>query len=416
MKPIVFDAETNILNKTIGKMKASPFYPDNNIVLGCFKDGSIYSLISTGKSSTKQQRDMARVTVTRVLKEYDMLVGHNIKFDLLYLRKNYNELYLDWVRRGGSVWDTQIVEYLITGQTHTYPKLDDLSVKYGGELKDDKIKEYWNNGIDTDDIPIEELLPYLKGDVDNTTIVFEEQVEEIMNEGMIPLVTAQMDALLALVEMEYNGIHFDTDKALADGEVISKQADDIAEDITILMKSLLPSDMIAKVTPASSAQLSSIFFGGVIKCMVHEEMVGVDGKPLLFKSGMKKGEVRTKKKEYDVELAGLLHTTLSAGQGESGKWSTNDKTIINIVKWAKSGISSTLFLSSEQQKALEIADMMLEWRKLSKDYNTYYVGLLSLVFPDGNIHPNYNQCATATGRLSSSSPNAQNMSGKKDDD
>ena len=190
MKPIVFDAETNILNKTIGKMKASPFYPDNDIVLGCFYDSEsvVYHYISQPDTEA----------VGKIFQEYDMIVGHNIKFDLLYLRKNYNELYLDWLKRGGTVWDTQIVEYLLSGQTHLYPKLDNVSVKYGGVLKDDKIKEYWDKDIDTADIPTAELLPYLQGDVHNTDLVFQAQQESVMQEDMIPLVITQMVDLLAL--------------------------------------------------------------------------------------------------------------------------------------------------------------------------------------------------------------------------
>jgi len=413
MKPIVFDAETNILNKTIGKMKASPFHPDNDIVLGCFYDSERgeYSYISSLITITSISWD--REVVKDIFSEYDMLVGHNIKFDLLYLRKNYNELYLDWLKRGGVVWDTQIVEYLLSGQTHTYPKLDNVSVKYGGELKDDKMKEYWDAGIDTADIPMVELLPYLQGDVHNTDLVFQAQQELVMNDDMIPLVTAQMDALLALVEMEYNGIEFDTERAVTEGEAIKAEADIIEDRLTWLMIELLPDEVAAEITPASSVQLSAILFGGEVKCEKRVALLDPSGDPIKFKSGLKKGEIRTKKEEWASPILGMVPTKLSS-QGKSGRWSTDDGTIKKVVNHYK---GSTLRVSgTTHSKIKELVDTLLKWRKLTKDYQTYYVGLLSLVFPDGKIHPNYNQCATATGRLSSSSPNAQNMSGKKADE
>lgn len=408
MKAVVFDAETNILNKTIGKMKASPFYPDNDITLGCFfdSDTNVYYYLD------KKKFGFNHANVKSVFAKYDILVGHNIKFDLLYLRKNYNQLYLDWVSKGGSVWDTQIVEYLLSGQTHTYPKLDDLSVKYGGELKDDKIKEYWDNDIDTADIPMWELLAYLQGDVHNTDKVFQAQQEQVMAKDMIPLVTAQMDALLALVEMEYNGIQFDSAKALVDGEVIRDKANTIEERLVYLMSELLPEEIDSEITPASSVQLSALLFGGDIKCARQQPMLDPSGNSIKFKSGVRKGEVRTKKAEWSHQCIGQVTTSLSS-QGKSGRWSTDDGTIKSVCNYLK---ALPPVPGSNTFKVKELVDTLLEWRKLTKDYNTYYVGLGKLVFPDGKIHPNYNQCATATGRLSSSQPNAQNMSGKKGDD
>jgi len=57
-----------------------------------------------------------------------------------------------------------------------------------------------------------------------------------------------------------------------------------------------------------------------------------------------------------------------------------------------------------------IIDHLLAYRKLSKLYGTYSEGLKKFICPDGRIHTVYNQCATQTGRLSSSDPNLQNIS------
>ena len=53
---------------------------------------------------------------------------------------------------------------------------------------------------------------------------------------------------------------------------------------------------------------------------------------------------------------------------------------------------------------------ILKYRKLQKIYSTYAEGLQKYIFRDGRIHTVYNQCATQTGRLSSSEPNLQNIS------
>ncbi len=57
-----------------------------------------------------------------------------------------------------------------------------------------------------------------------------------------------------------------------------------------------------------------------------------------------------------------------------------------------------------------IIPALLEYRKLSKIYSTYAEGLQKYITGDGRIHTLFNQCATQTGRLSSSEPNLQNIS------
>ncbi|MGE4433110.1 MAG: DNA polymerase I [Bacteroidales bacterium] len=57
-----------------------------------------------------------------------------------------------------------------------------------------------------------------------------------------------------------------------------------------------------------------------------------------------------------------------------------------------------------------IIEKILEQRKLKKLLSTYIDALPSLINPKtGNIHTSYNQAVTATGRLSSSNPNLQNI-------
>ena len=57
-----------------------------------------------------------------------------------------------------------------------------------------------------------------------------------------------------------------------------------------------------------------------------------------------------------------------------------------------------------------VVSHILNYRKVSKLYSTYAEGLKKYIRRDGRIHTVYNQCATQTGRLSSSEPNLQNIS------
>src|ERR687894_429995 len=64
-----------------------------------------------------------------------------------------------------------------------------------------------------------------------------------------------------------------------------------------------------------------------------------------------------------------------------------------------------------QQLAIEhpVADRIIEYRELTKLRGTYIDGLLKLITDEGRIHSTLQQTRAATGRLSSDSPNLQNI-------
>ncbi len=57
----------------------------------------------------------------------------------------------------------------------------------------------------------------------------------------------------------------------------------------------------------------------------------------------------------------------------------------------------------------EIVPLILEYRTLTKLNSTYIEGLLPLIDQDGKIHAHFNQTVTATGRISCTEPNLQNI-------
>jgi len=80
---------------------------------------------------------------------------------------------------------------------------------------------------------------------------------------------------------------------------------------------------------------------------------------------------------------------------------------IRIGKTSRSTDASVLEELAEQHN---IIDLVLKYRTLSKLKNTYVDKLGSLVHPvTGRVHASFNQTITATGRLSSSNPNLQNI-------
>ena len=79
-------------------------------------------------------------------------------------------------------------------------------------------------------------------------------------------------------------------------------------------------------------------------------------------------------------------------------------------KRGRSHYSTSAEVLEELAEEYDIARLILEYRKYAKLKSTYTDALPALIDPvDNRIHTTYNQTITATGRLSSSNPNLQNI-------
>jgi len=79
------------------------------------------------------------------------------------------------------------------------------------------------------------------------------------------------------------------------------------------------------------------------------------------------------------------------------------------VKRTKTGYSTNA-VTMEGYRGIEIVDLLMEYRHLTKLIGTYVEALPTFVHPQtGCIHTSYHQAVASTGRLSSSNPNLQNI-------
>ena len=78
-------------------------------------------------------------------------------------------------------------------------------------------------------------------------------------------------------------------------------------------------------------------------------------------------------------------------------------------KKTKTGYSTAADVLEKLAEEHPIASEILEYRGLAKLKSTYADGLLPCIGPDGRIHTTLNQTITATGRISSTEPNLQNI-------
>ena len=78
-------------------------------------------------------------------------------------------------------------------------------------------------------------------------------------------------------------------------------------------------------------------------------------------------------------------------------------------KKTKTGYSTSVEVLEKLTDKHEIVGKILEYRTLTKLNSTYVEGLSACIKADGRIHGKFNQTVTATGRISSTDPNLQNI-------
>jgi len=325
-----------------------------------------------------------------------IFVGHNIKFDLLYFFKRYegNKDIIDWLLNKILIWDTMVVEYLITGQQDKFSSLDTLAKKYGGTLKDSNIKKYWEDGVDTEAIPIHELSSYLAEDIKNTEIIYLKQ-KEIVDKmpAMLSLVYMEMESLKDTILAEWSGMYVNLNVLAENAQALDK---DLVNTENAL-KAIEPS-----INWSSPIQLQAFLFGGTVK--VGYTYVDTGER---YKTGAKKGLPKLKKTLYEPTFLGYLRPIDPENNSLITSKDTSDENLtylFDLIWELDTGWSPRW---GEQVK---IIALIKRYRRLYKDFNTYYAGIAKLVWPnDSCVHANFNHTATDTGRLSCSSPNLQNI-------
>lgn len=465
IKYTVWDVETT--TRTSFKRKGNAFDPENFVVMsGWRRNGG--DIVGEYWHTGPRPADW----FTKLLTDTKILVGQNIKFDVLHALNDPNSsiahanylAWMDWVAGGGLVWDCQLAEYLLNGMTQADHMLsmDELAPRYGGNTKVDEVKALWEAGIDTVDIDPDLLRGYLcgrwagpvweEGDIGNTELIWLGQYERAKACGQVKSILMNMGSLLCTIEMEHNGMAVDKPA----GIVLARELEEEIAGLALDVSTFLPDDLPFDFNWNSGPQKSALIFGGTVKykkwlphldehgnmqyammdelhylledgttvsCSLWEDAYYNDARDgnlgkyasrVFYGSGKNKGEPKTKK----VKVPNL----------EKPKGAIQDVpyTFPGYTKpkphWAGAteGVYST---SAEVIEELGVRNIpflkaLAKITSLRKDLTTYYittdpkkgeVGMLTLVQADGIIHHMLNHTSTVTGRFSSSSPNLQNL-------
>jgi DNA polymerase-1 len=248
----------------------------------------------------------------------------------------------------GISFDTMIANYLATSETRQN-KLDALAEKYLGYKMipiEELIGKRGKNQKSMTTVPLEEVTPYACEDADITF-----QLKEVLEKKLRETETeklfkeVEMPLLEVLLDMEITGVKLDTEFLAQMSEELGKAAEALAAEIAEIAGE--PFNL------NSPQQLGAILFD---KLQIHKELG-------------KRPPKRT----------------------ATGQYSTAESTLLKFEKHP-------------------VVHKILEYRKITKLKSTYVDALPSLISPrDGRLHTSYNQTIAATGRLSSSDPNLQNI-------
>ncbi len=146
----------------------------------------------------------------------------------------------------------------------------------------------------------------------------------------------------------------------------------------------------------------------LLNVLINMEETGiyVDAKKLQKLSGQTK--VKLKKIEEEIFILAGEKFNLNSPKQLSQILFTKLK--IPPIKRTKTGFSTNAEVLEELAQNFEIAQHLLSYRTLNKLLTTYIDVLPTLANEEtGRIHTSFNQTITATGRLSSSKPNLQNI-------
>ncbi len=274
--------------------------------------------------------------------------GHNIKYDWIILKRAGIDL------RGADV-DTMIASYVVDSSrpSHGMDPLAQALLNYHCIPISDLIGKATRGKPQKtfDQVPLDLAAEYAAEDADVTLRLwryFEPQLSAMKLRKLFD--DLEMPLVEVLATMEFNGIR-------VDAGILDQQRELLAKRIEDLRQSLIDAAPHA-FNPDSPKQLAAALFNAP-----------------------------------DADPPGLGLKPLKKGK-------TGPSTDIEVLEK----------LAADPSITSQIPQLIVEYRQLTKLVNTYLVALKESIDPDtGRIHASFHQTVAATGRLSSSDPNLQNI-------
>ena len=458
MKVLVLDVETKVSRygaETKHEIDGSPFNPDNYLV-SCnwrkVEDGAIgENNFSIFKHNEYPIGD-APTALQEALDWADMVVGHNLKYDALYLLES-------GFRLPKRLYCTMIAEYILSRGVREELSLESTAIRRDvTRKKSDIISQYWDDGIGFEAIPLPIVMEYADSDVLSCAEIFVQQQnewKETANLTLVNIVTLMNDMLDFLIEIERNGIMIDRNnlaKVKADYEA---ELEDINKKLLTIVEDVMGDTPINMNSGADVTQV--VFSRKLVNRDEHIKLfnIGFNAKgkrlPVPYMNERKFSEAvrATTKVVYKTKAE---HCERCKGTGYIRKYTKKGEPFKKENKCPACGGAGVIYVPTREVAGLKLLplgpysasvlgfsvakdeiDLLIdqaitanntkavEFLTLKKRLNAVNVYLNSFVAgierwtrSDGLLHPSFNQTVAKTGRLSSSDPNFQNQpKGKK---
>ena len=434
----VLDVETSFQIKDGGKVDPLPFNP-NNCLVSIGVNDEYYFFNHNHNSFDIQANHKA---VQDILDRTKLLVGHNIKFDLVWLLES-------GFKYDGRLYDTMIGEYVLLRGLRKPLSLKEICKRRSIAQKSDAVDQYMKDKISFEDIPVDIIEEYGRQDVVSTRALFDSQMSDFKKENnrcLLKSVKMMGEFLPVLADMEMNGINIDLESLDSVEQQFKEEFGLLAQQIKKIIWEKMGD---TPINPSSTEQLSWLIYSRKVvdkKRWANDFNIGIDK----FTKRKKKRPTLSKSKFKDMIMANtevIKKTTASqcsrcSGQGLIRRYKVNGDPYKNLSKCdvcdggtlylklsrtagfnqfpigvsevAEGGFKTdrdTLRrLSMRAQGDLkEFVDLIIRYNAIDTYLNTFVNGMRDHVNADNILHPKFMQCVTATARLSSRDPNFQNQ-------
>ena len=306
--------------------------------------------------------------------EADLIVCHNAKFELLWLKSLGIDL------KNTNVWCTQVAQYLLEGQfkgPKGYYSLDEVAKRRSIAGKTDRVKLYWESGYETDEIPADILIPYNQQDNVVAGSVYGQQVMDLRQAmHLSTIMQIQMGIIPMLADIEWNGMLISKETLDSLGKEYTQKVKDYNAELADICG--------VEVNWGSKPQVSALLFGGEFTVAEQEAYL------FYYKGHSELGAWKNRKVDRLVKLSGMgFVPPKGAETAVEGVYSVAE----NVIKTLKGR-------DKKQKRFLQI---LQERSKAEKLRSTYFAGMQSKLVGD-YIHPSMNQTIARNGRLTSSNP------------